>query len=136
MRWRKWDDKESSSDGCGSDDAKDPENPLAAEVFNNNAALQDVSISPTKRSHIHTKMFPTTPPRDAPAPKQPKAISFALSGGKVVPRMPNAVGNMVAAASPAKPRRTSKPISFRMNGVMIAKIEKPDEPQRKISRRP
>jgi hypothetical protein len=89
-----------------------------------------------KRLAIRTKMFPITPPKGAPAPKQPNARSFALPGGKVVPRMPNAVGNIAAAASPAKPRRTSKPISFGINGVTIAKIVKHDEPQRKISRRP
>jgi hypothetical protein len=85
---------------------------------------------------VHTNTFPNTAPNGAQAPKQPNATSFALPGGKVVPRIPNAVGNMAAAASPAKPRMVSKPISFGMNGVMIAKVEKHVEPQRKINRRP
>jgi hypothetical protein len=73
-------------------------------------------------------MLPMTPPKGAAAPKHPKATSFALPGGNVVPRIPSAVGNMAAAASPANPRTISKPISFGMNGVMIAKIVKQDEP--------
>jgi hypothetical protein len=81
-------------------------------------------------------MFPMTPPRGAAAPKQPKATSFAFPGGNVVPRIPSAVGNIAAAASPASPRTISKPISLGMKGVIIAKIVKQDEPYRKMSRLP
>jgi hypothetical protein len=81
-------------------------------------------------------MFPITPPRGAPAPKHPNATSFDLPGGKVVPRIPRAVGAMAAAARPFKPRNMSNPISFGMSGVKIANIVKKTEPQRKMSRRP
>ena len=47
-----------------------------------------------------TKIFPNIPPKGAPAPKQPKAMSFVRPGGNVFPRMPRAVGAMAAAARP------------------------------------
>jgi hypothetical protein len=74
-----------------------------------------------------------TPPRGAPAPKHPKATSFILPGGNVVPRIPRAVGAIAAAARPFRPRNMSKPISFGMNGVTIANVEKNTEPQRNMS---
>jgi hypothetical protein len=81
-------------------------------------------------------MFPITPPRGAPAPKQPKATSLALPGGNVVPRIPNAVGAIAAAARPFKPRTMSKPISLGTKGVTIAMIVKHTEPHKKINRLP
>jgi hypothetical protein len=47
-----------------------------------------------------TKIFPNIPPRGAPAPKQPKAMSFVRPGGKVFPKIPRAVGAIAAAARP------------------------------------
>jgi hypothetical protein len=85
---------------------------------------------------VRTKMFPITPPKGAAAPKQPKATSLGFPGGNVVERIPRAVGNMAAAASPANPRTVSKPISLGMNGVTTAKTVKHVEPQRNINRLP
>lgn len=76
------------------------------------------------------------PPRGAPAPKQPKAMSFVRPGGKVFPKIPRAVGAIAAAARPWKPLITSKPISFGMKGGMMEVIVKKTEPQTKMRRRP
>lgn len=81
-------------------------------------------------------MLPKMPPRGAPAPKQPKAMSLVRPGAKVTPRMPRAVGAIAAAARPCRPRMMSKPISLVMNGGSIEVTVKKTEPQRKMRRRP